>query len=119
VCGLSNKLTADEQAKLTGDAWERLPDPKPRLTMEVYSPDGGIREYTLGPHTPRLRPQDLELLHRVWLEITSDPKYAGAHHYHIVALALEELHRELNSDQRAELLSKLLQEMQQDQDGNR
>src|ERR1035437_9415910 len=27
ICGLSNKLTADEQAKLTGDAWERLPEP--------------------------------------------------------------------------------------------
>src|SRR6202035_1769325 len=26
ICGLSNKLTADEQAKLTGDAWERLPE---------------------------------------------------------------------------------------------
>ena len=31
ICGLSNKLTADEQAKLTGDAWERLPEPRPRL----------------------------------------------------------------------------------------
>ena len=31
VCGLSNKLTADEQGKLTGDAWERLPEPRPRL----------------------------------------------------------------------------------------
>jgi hypothetical protein len=118
VCGLSNKLTADEQAKLTGDAWERLPDPKPRLIMEVYSPDGAVREYTLGPHTPRLRPQDLELLHRVWLEITSDPKYAGAHHYHIVALALEELQREMNSEQRAELLAKLQREMQQGHGGN-
>jgi len=29
VSGLSTKLTADEQAKLTGDAWERLPEPKP------------------------------------------------------------------------------------------
>ncbi|HET7207332.1 MAG TPA: APC family permease [Terriglobales bacterium] len=113
VCGLSNKLTADEQAKLTGDAWERLPEPRPRVTMEVYAPDGSIREYPLGPHTPRLRPQDLELLHRIWLEITNDPKYAGAHHYHIVALALEELHKELNSEQRREVLNKLMQEMQQ------
>ncbi len=32
VCGLSNKLTADEQAKLLGDAWESLPEPRPRLT---------------------------------------------------------------------------------------
>ncbi len=40
ICGLSNKLTADEQARLTGDAWERLPEPRPRLTLEVCAPDG-------------------------------------------------------------------------------
>lgn len=111
VCGLSNKLTADEQAKLTGDAWERLQEPRPRLTLEVCAPDGAVREYALGPHTPRMRPQDVELMHRLWLDITSDPKYSGAHHYHIVALALEELKRELNSEQRAQLLAKLHDEM--------
>jgi len=111
ICGLSNKLTADEQAKLTGDAWERLPEPRPRLTLEVCSPDGSIREYLLGPHTPRMRPQDVELMHKLWLEITADPKYAGAHHYHIVALALEELRRELSTEQRAQLLAKLQEEM--------
>src|ERR1700726_1644967 len=89
-CGLSNKLSPDEQAKLTGDAWERLPEPRPRLILEVYAPDSSVREYALGPHNPRLRPQDVELMHRLWLNITADPKYAGAHHYHIVALALEE-----------------------------
>jgi len=111
VCGLSNKLSADEQAKLTGDAWERLPEPRPRLNLEVYARDGTAREYALGPHAPRMRPQDVELMHKLWLNITSDPKYAGAHHYHIVALALEELQRELNSEQRAELLQKLDEEM--------
>jgi len=114
VCGLSNKLTTDEQAKLTGDAWERLPEPRPRLALEIHAPSGSIHEYPLGPHAPRLRPQDLELMHKVWLDITSDPKYAGAHHYHIVALALEELQRELNSPERAELLAKLLDEMHRD-----
>jgi nucleotide-binding universal stress UspA family protein len=111
VCGLSNKLTADEQAKLLGDAWERLPEPRPRITLEVWAPDGTVREYTIGPHTPRLRPQDVELMHKLWLDITTDPKYAGAHHYHIVALALEELQRELSTEQRAELLQKLQEEM--------
>jgi nucleotide-binding universal stress UspA family protein len=114
VCGLSNKLTSDEQAKLTGDAWERLPEPRPRLALEVHEPNGKIREYPLGPHAPSMRPQDLELMHSVWLDITSDPRYCGAHHYHIVALALEELRRELNSDLRAELLAKLLDEMHRD-----
>jgi len=111
VCGLSNKLTADEQAKLTGDAWERLPEPRPRLTLEVCAPDGSIRDYALGPHTPRMRPQDVELMHKLWLNITTDPKFAGAHHYHIVALALEELQRELTTEQRAQLLEKLHEEM--------
>jgi amino acid transporter len=111
VCGLSNKLTSDEQAKLTGDAWERLPEPRPRLTLEVCAPDGSVREYALGPHTPRMRPQDVELMHKLWLDITTDPKFAGAHHYHIVALALEELKRELTTEQRTELLQKLHDEM--------
>jgi amino acid transporter len=111
VCGLSNKLTADEQAKLTGDAWERMPEPRPRLTLEVCAPDGTVREYTIGPHNPRLRPQDVELMHKLWLDITTDPKYAGVHHYHIVALALEELRRELSTEQRTDLLQKLQEEM--------
>jgi amino acid transporter len=111
ICGLSNKLTADEQAKLLGDAWESLPEPRPSLTLEVCAPDGTVREYVIGPHNPRLRPQDVELMHKLWLDITTDPKYAGAHHYHIVALALEELQRELSTEQRAQLLQKLQDEI--------
>src|SRR6266852_1053928 len=118
VCGLSNKLSPDEQAKLTGDAWEHLPEPRPRVILEVYAPDGSVREYALGPHTPRLRPQDVELMHRLWLNITSDPKYAGAHHYHIIALALEELERELSTEQREKLLAKLMDEMHRPRDGS-
>ncbi|MDP9160972.1 MAG: APC family permease, partial [Acidobacteriota bacterium] len=112
VCGLSNKLSPDEQAKSTGNAWERLPDPKPRLVLEVRLPNGVSREYFLGPHTPRLREQDLNLLHRLWLEVTSDPRFAGTHHYHVIAVALEELERELNTEKRSELLDKLWQELQ-------
>jgi amino acid transporter len=111
ICGLSNKLTSDEQAKLSGDAWERLSEPRPRLTLEVCAPDGSVREYSLGPHTPRMRAQDVELMHKLWLEITTDPKFAGTHHYHVVALALEELQRELSTEQRAVLLQKLQDEV--------
>jgi hypothetical protein len=111
ICGLSNKLTADEQARLCGDAWERLPEPRPRLNLEVVAPDGTVREFSLGPHTPRMRTQDVELMHKLWLDITSDPRFAGAHHYHIMALALEELRRELTTEQRAQLLEKLKEEI--------
>jgi len=116
VCGRSNKLTADQQAKLAGDAWERLPEPRPRLTLAIYEPDGTVHEYLLGPHTPRLRPQDVALMHQVWLDVTKDPRLAAAHHYHIVALALQELQRELHSSRRQELLSQLEKQMQKPDD---
>jgi hypothetical protein len=111
VAGLSNKLTADEQGKLTGDAWERLPEPRPRLTLEVVSPDGTSKDYPLGPHAPRLRPEDNEMLHQLWKELTSDPRYGGLHHYDVVSLALKELRQELHGDRRQELLGSLEEEL--------
>jgi hypothetical protein len=82
--------------------------------LEVHSPEGISKEYTIGPHTPRLRAEDLELMHKVWLDVTSDPRYCGAHHYHVVKLALEELERELSTEKRTELLAKLFDEMRDD-----
>lgn len=111
VCGLSNKLTADEQARLTGNAWERLPEPHPRLQLQVVFPDGRSSTYSLGPHTPRLRQEDVELLHKIWLELTSDPECRGLHHYHVVALALRELERELKSGNRNHLRELLQNEL--------
>jgi len=111
VCGLSNKLTADEQGRLTGDAWERLPEPRPRLELEIALPDGDSLTYSLGPHAPRLRPEDLELLHKIWLEITANPEYRGLHHYHVVALALRELQRELKGGNRDQVLELLQNEL--------
>ena len=112
VCGLSNKLSPDQQAKFTGDAWERLPEPRPRIVLEVRLQNGISREYYLGPHTPRLREQDLDLMHRLWLEVTADARFAGAHHYHVVAVALQEIDRELHSGERREVLDKLWSELQ-------
>ena len=115
VCGLSNKLTADEQAKYTGDAWERLPEPRPNLAFEVNSPETGAAEYFLGPHAPRMRKQDLELLHNLWLEVSADPEFACLHHYHIVGLALERLNERLHGPQREELMATLKNEISKEQ----
>jgi len=116
VCGLSNKLTPEEQAKLTGDAWERLPDPKPRVKMEVVAPDGRKWEYTLGPHAPRLRPQDLKLMHEIWLELTRDQRFAHLHHYHVVSVALQELYARLHGTDREVAISELEEEVDRDDD---
>jgi hypothetical protein len=114
VCGLSNKLTADEQAKLSGDAWERLAEPRPRIHLEIIGPDGQVYDYELGPHTPRLRTEDLRLMHEIWLELTRDPKYSGLHHYHVVATALRELRDRLHGTERTGALTDIESELRRD-----
>jgi amino acid transporter len=118
VCGLSTKLTADQQAKQIGDAWERLPEPKPRATVEIIAPDGSRKEYLLGPHSPRLRDEDLALMHQLWLQLTGDAGYSGLHHYDVVGLALKELERELTGPDRDRLLALLRQEMERRSGGS-
>jgi hypothetical protein len=113
VCGLSNKLTADEQGKLTGDAWERLPEPRPRLKLVVVEPNGTKHEYLLGPHSPRMRQEDVDMLHKLWKEVTSDPRYRELHHYHVLNVALQELTDRLhNGAYREDVLKEISDEMQ-------
>jgi hypothetical protein len=115
VSGLSNKLTADEQGKFTGDAWERLPEPRPEMELKIVAPDGSERSYVLGPHTPRLRPEDMRLIHDVWLELTQDPEFRNLHHYHVLSLAMRELRGELSGEQRERLIRQLKDELRREQ----
>ncbi len=113
VCGLSNKLTVDEQGKLTGDAWERLSEPRPRLKLVVVEPNGTKHEYLLGPHSPRMRQEDVDMLHKLWKEVTTDPRYRELHHYHVLNVALQELTDRLhNGAYREDVLKEISDEMQ-------
>ncbi len=112
VAGLSPRLSPDRQAKLTGDAWEHLREPKPRMTLEIIAASGRQWQYELGPHRPRLREQDLALLHEIWLDLTKDPRYAGLHHYDVVALALKEMQRDLRGVDKDRLKSELRRELE-------
>jgi amino acid transporter len=113
VCGLSNKLTADEQGKLTGDAWERLPEPRPRLTLVVVGQEGDRHEYMLGPHRPRVRKEDVDLLHTLWREVTVDPRFRELHHYHVLNVALQEMEKRIhNGGDRQQVLDDIFNEMQ-------
>jgi hypothetical protein len=116
VCGKSNLLTADEQGKLTGDAWERLPEPRPRLRLVVYEPDGNRHLYMLGPHTPRMRQEDVDLLHGLWKEVTSDPRYRELHHYHVLNVALQEMKSRMHDDRREDVMQDIFDEMKRDSD---
>ncbi|MDR3747036.1 MAG: APC family permease [Acidobacteriota bacterium] len=117
VCGLSNKLTADEQGKLTGDAWERLPEPRPRLKLVVVEPGGTRHEYPLGPHTPRMRQEDVDLLHGLWKEVTSDARYRELHHYHVLNVALQEMAQRMQDGaDRDQVMRDIYREMERHSD---
>ena len=51
----------------------------------------------LGPHPPRLWPEDVDRLHEIWLKL-SESMGARLHHRDVVGVALRRLEEDLNAD---------------------
>ncbi len=98
VSGLSTKMTAAEQAYHIGQAWEALPDPKRQFTFYVIMPDGDAQSFHIGPHAPTLQGEDVQLVHRLWLNFRRDPGMQYLHHTDIVTYALTRLASEYARD---------------------
>ncbi len=116
VLGASPNRPVTEEARIAGLAWERLPDPKPQLTLGIYFPNGQEHIFYLGPHAPHLTPKEVDLLHGIWLELSNDVAPEEIHHHDVVHFALEELRQELSDSQREEVLRRLRQHLQQIKD---
>jgi hypothetical protein len=113
VLGPSPTRPVTEEARIAGLAWEHLPDPKPQLTLEIYFPNGQEHIFYLGPHAPHLTPSEVDLLHRLWLELSSDVAPEEIHHHDVVHFALEELRQELSNREREEVLRRLRQHLEE------
>ena len=91
VAGLSTKMTAEDQAFHMGQAWEALPDPKRQFNFYVVDPSGQPKVFYIGPHAPNLSPDDVQLVHRLWLNMRRDPSVVDLHHSDIITYALSRL----------------------------
>jgi amino acid transporter len=91
VSGLSTKMSPEDQAFHIGQAWEALPEPKRQMNFYVINPSGESKVYYLGPHAPSLRPDDVQLVHRLWLNLRRDPTIQDLHHSDIITYALTRL----------------------------
>ena len=91
VSGLSTKMSGEDQAFYIGQAWENLPEPKRQMNFYVIAPNGESKVYYLGPHAPSLRPDDVQLVHRLWLNLRRDPSIQDLHHSDIITYALTRL----------------------------
>jgi amino acid transporter len=107
VAGSSTKMTMTEQAREIGNAWERMPEPRPRVTLEVLTPTGHEEVFYLGPHAPRLTPKEIDLLHKVWLEFCEKLPNEELHHHDVVHFALDLITRAMHTDQADDVLSQL------------
>ncbi len=91
VSGTSSRMSAAEQAFHVGQAWENLAEPKRQFTFYVVAPDGEAQSFHIGPHAPSLRAEDVQLVHRLWLNFRRDPEMQEVHHSDIVTYALTRL----------------------------
>src|SRR5213594_1828899 len=115
--GASNKTPVVEDARLAGLAWERLPGPKPQLILQIYFPNGQEHVFYLGPHAPHLTPKEIDLLHRIWLQLSNEVAPEELHHHDVVHFALEELQQELSNSERAKVFARLRQHLEETQHG--
>ncbi|MDQ2948933.1 MAG: APC family permease [Acidobacteriota bacterium] len=114
VTGVSLRMDSAELASRIGLAWEKLPEPRHPFSLEVISTDRPSIYVNLGPHPPRLWPEDLERLHDMWLHLSAGGFGSKLHHRDVVGVALRRLKRDLSSDRRDEALVDLKAELRKE-----
>ncbi len=112
VTGVSPRMTSEELAHRIGQAWENLPEPRHAFSLEVISPGRPSMYVNLGPHPPRLWPEDVDRLHELWRRM-SEAEGVGSklHHRDIVGVALRRLERDLTAGERDQVLKDLNDEL--------
>jgi hypothetical protein len=88
-------------------AWEALPEPRPQLTLEIFSPSGQVHVSYLGPHASKLTSREIDLLHGIWLELSNEVAPEELHHHDVVHLALDELRKDIHNSRRQEIIDAL------------
>jgi amino acid transporter len=112
VMGLSPKLTPSEQGAQVGRYWEQLPEPRPAISLEiVLENQKDVVFFNLGPHPPRLWPEDIDLAHRLWRELSAKGPGSKLHHRDIIGVALRRMQAELHSDRSGEVVEDVLKEV--------
>ena len=108
IAGYSPVVTPQEQARLLGQAWEGLAQkPKHQVCFRVIKSNGRMFDFYLGAHAPQMSEEDVNLIHELWLKMTSQLGWEHLHHKDVVSIALALLKEDHKSEQQAALLEDL------------
>ena len=115
VTGVSARMPSEELARSIGLAWERLPEPRHPFSLEVISPDRESIFVNLGPHPPRLWPEDVDLLHEIWLKLSESEQLGSRlHHRDVVGVALRRLEKDLAMEDSGHVVAEVKKELRHD-----
>ena len=115
VVGESATLSGAQVARLLGEAWDRIEKSRNvRSRLVAYRLTGEIETFLLGPHAPQLSHEDLDLIHRLWLDAVNRHGL-DVHHRDVVRAALEELERDLAGPDRERTLARIGEELKRPQ----
>ena len=110
VTGVSTHMDPAELAHRIGKAWERSAEPRHAFSLETLSPGRPSTYVNLGPHPPRLWPEDVEQLHDIWLTV-AEKMGSEIHHRDIVGVALHRLRRDIEGQANPEIYQDFREEM--------
>jgi amino acid transporter len=115
VTGVSARMESDELARRIGLAWESLPEPRHPFSLEVISPDRPSIYVNLGPHPPRMWPEDVDLLHDIWLKLSQTESLGSRlHHRDVVGVALRRLHGQLSGEENQSVIDAIRKELRKE-----
>jgi hypothetical protein len=96
VSGRSAKMSAQEQAREMGAAWEHMAEqPRRQVQFRILDTDGSEHAFELGAHAPTLTKEDVALIHKLWVQVSRTPSRRRIRHRDIVRVALTRLERDL------------------------
>ena len=105
IAGRSSVMTPEQQAKSLGDAWERLSDkPQERIRFRVIGSNEQIKDFYLGAHAPDLTDEEINFIHKLWLNVRDERGLEDIRHKQIVVAALVRLADELHEGSRQQVL---------------
>src|SRR5215471_1767163 len=110
VTGVSAKMASDELARRIGLAWEKLPEPRHAFSLEIITPGRPSVYVNLGPHPPRLWPEDVDRAHDLWLRLQENFG-SRVHHRDVVGVALRRLEKDLETERKEEVIEDLGNEL--------